>query len=165
MKTIVEALQDLYVAMGGEAADVADLSLNAQVIEQISELVAQSSGDIPEYNAQKAYYGLRVNSNGSNLYWSNGAETLTIPGASTSTATADHNAGWVKARWNGGQTVELNVGGSVGIIARPFQSELGQAPKFYWLGVKGTTMYIFSMANSTDSNTTVNIAKYTLTEA
>lgn len=162
MKTIVEALQDLYVAMGGEAADVADISLNAQVIEQISELVAQSSGDIPEYDAQKAYYALRVNNDGSQAYWSNGAETLIIPNANTSAATADNNAGWVKARWNGGMSVNLNVA-DLKIIARPFQQEGGQTPNYYWLGVKGTTLYIFSMSTVSDGNRTIQIAKYTLT--
>lgn len=34
MKTIVEALQDLYVALGGEVSDVADLVLNPDIIAE-----------------------------------------------------------------------------------------------------------------------------------
>lgn len=40
MKTIVEALQNLYVALGGKSSDVADLVLNPDVIDQITELVS-----------------------------------------------------------------------------------------------------------------------------
>lgn len=39
MKTIVEALQDLYVALGGKKSDVSALALNPDVIEQIAALV------------------------------------------------------------------------------------------------------------------------------
>lgn len=39
MKTIVEALQDLYVALGGKESDVSGLKLNPDVIEQIAALV------------------------------------------------------------------------------------------------------------------------------
>lgn len=52
MKTIVEALQDLYVAMGGEASDVSGLSLNPDVIEQIATLV--QSGETKELPAVTA---------------------------------------------------------------------------------------------------------------
>ncbi len=52
MKTIVEALKDLYVAMGGESSDVSGLSLNPDVIEQIAELV--ESGETKELPAVTA---------------------------------------------------------------------------------------------------------------
>lgn len=38
MKTIVEALQELYIALGGKEEDVSGLVLNPDVIEQIAEL-------------------------------------------------------------------------------------------------------------------------------
>lgn len=44
MKTIVEALKDLYVAMGGESSDVAELSLNPDVIEKIAEVAEGGTG-------------------------------------------------------------------------------------------------------------------------
>lgn len=48
MKTIVEALQDLYVAMGGELKDVSGLSLNPDVIESIATLVQSGAmNDLP----------------------------------------------------------------------------------------------------------------------
>lgn len=43
MKTIVEALQDLYVALGGKKADVSGLKLNPDVIEQIAALVNEGA--------------------------------------------------------------------------------------------------------------------------
>lgn len=52
MKTIVEALQDLYVAMGGSASDVSNMTLNPDVIEQIASLV--SSGETKELPAVTA---------------------------------------------------------------------------------------------------------------
>lgn len=52
MKTIVEALKELYIAMGGESSSVADFSLNPDVIEQIASLVA--SGETKELPAVTA---------------------------------------------------------------------------------------------------------------
>lgn len=44
----VEALKALYVALGGAAADVENLTLNAEVIAAIANLVAASGGVLPE---------------------------------------------------------------------------------------------------------------------
>ena len=43
----VEALQALYVAFGGDIADVADLSTNAEVINALAALAAASGGSLP----------------------------------------------------------------------------------------------------------------------
>ena len=36
--TIVDALKNLYTAMGGNASDVADMTLNAEIINALSSL-------------------------------------------------------------------------------------------------------------------------------
>lgn len=52
MKTIVEALQDLYVAMGGQESDASGFSLTPDVIEKISQLI--QSGQTKELPAVTA---------------------------------------------------------------------------------------------------------------
>lgn len=44
MKTIPEALKDLYVAMGGDAADVADISLTPDMIEALADVYEGGGG-------------------------------------------------------------------------------------------------------------------------
>lgn len=44
MKTIPEALKDLYVAMGGDAADVADISLTPDMIEALADIYEGGGG-------------------------------------------------------------------------------------------------------------------------
>lgn len=43
----LEALKDLYVAMGGSAADVENLVLNAEIIKALAEVVKTSGGILP----------------------------------------------------------------------------------------------------------------------
>ena len=49
MKTIVDALKGLYVALGGSADDVADVTLNPDMIDAITGLV--SGGALKELPA------------------------------------------------------------------------------------------------------------------
>ena len=42
--TILEALKNLYVAMGGTASDVADLKLNAELISALSDVATGGGG-------------------------------------------------------------------------------------------------------------------------
>lgn len=44
----VEALKALYVALGGDAADVENLTLNSEVIAAIAALVGAAGGVLPE---------------------------------------------------------------------------------------------------------------------
>ena len=43
----VEALKALYVALGGDAADVENLTLNSEVIAAIATLVGAAGGMLP----------------------------------------------------------------------------------------------------------------------
>lgn len=69
MKTIVEALKDLYVALGGKEQDVANLLLNPDVIEKI----AAAAGDAvkPELPALTGNAGkvLKVDSDAEGVEW------------------------------------------------------------------------------------------------
>lgn len=47
----VNALKALYVALGGSAADVAALTLNAEVINAIATLVGTTGGMLPAVTA------------------------------------------------------------------------------------------------------------------
>lgn len=65
MKTIVEALQDLYVALGGKKADVSGLKLNPDVIEQIAALVNEGAlNELPVVTIADAGYVLTVDETG-----------------------------------------------------------------------------------------------------
>ena len=65
MKTIVEALQDLYVALGGKKADVSGLNLNPDVIEQIAALVNEGAlNELPAVTIDDAGDVLTVNASG-----------------------------------------------------------------------------------------------------
>ena len=65
MKTIVEALQDLYVALGGKKADVSGLKLNPDVIEQIAALVnAGALNELPAVTSEDAGDVLTVDNSG-----------------------------------------------------------------------------------------------------
>lgn len=48
MKTIVKALQDLYVAMGGTASDVENLSVTPDMIEAIAEVYEDKGDTLPK---------------------------------------------------------------------------------------------------------------------
>lgn len=45
--TIVEALKNLYAALGGDAADVADVVNNAEMVNKIAELVESGGAVLP----------------------------------------------------------------------------------------------------------------------
>lgn len=65
MKTIVEALQDLYVALGGKESDVSGLKLNPDVIEQIAALVNGGAlNELPAVTIEDAGDVLTVNASG-----------------------------------------------------------------------------------------------------
>ena len=65
MKTIVEALQDLYVALGGKKADVSGLKLNPDVIEQIAALVNEGAlNELPAVTEADAGDVLTVDNSG-----------------------------------------------------------------------------------------------------
>lgn len=50
--TNVEALKELYVALGGDAADVAGITENAQMILAIAKIAhGGGGGDLPEVTA------------------------------------------------------------------------------------------------------------------
>lgn len=53
MDTNVEALKGLYVALGGDADDVADITLIADMITEIAKLVATAvAKELPEVDAE-----------------------------------------------------------------------------------------------------------------
>ena len=65
MKTIVEALQDLYVALGGKKTDVSGLKLNPDVIEQIAALVNEGAlNELPAVTIEDAGDVLTVDNSG-----------------------------------------------------------------------------------------------------
>lgn len=48
----VDALKLLYVALGGNAEDVAELTLNADVIAKIAEVAAGAGSTLPAVSAE-----------------------------------------------------------------------------------------------------------------
>ena len=69
MKTIVEALKDLYVALGGKAEDVANLVLNPDVIEKIAAAAGDAvKPELPSFTGNAGKY-LKVDSDADGVEW------------------------------------------------------------------------------------------------
>ena len=69
MKTIVEALKDLYVALGGKAEDVANLVLNPDVIEQIAAVASDAvKPELPSLTGNAGKF-LKVDSDAEGVEW------------------------------------------------------------------------------------------------
>lgn len=64
MDTNVQALKSLYVALGGDAADVADLTRSADVINALNSVAASAASELPSVKKTDAGKTLTVNSSG-----------------------------------------------------------------------------------------------------
>ena len=106
MKTIVEALKDLYVAMGGDDSAVADFSLNPDVIEQIASLV--------QSGATKELPAVSSTDNGNVLTVVEGAWAKAAASGGLPAVTSEDNGDvlkvvegvWAKAAGGSGETWE-----------------------------------------------------------
>lgn len=64
MATNVQALKDLYVALGGEASDVADLTTSSEVLVALQAVAQAAATELPAVKKADAGKTLTVNSNG-----------------------------------------------------------------------------------------------------
>ena len=64
MDTNVQALKNLYVALGGEAADVENLQTSAEVITALNDVAAAAATELPVVAKKDAGKTLTVNGNG-----------------------------------------------------------------------------------------------------
>ena len=64
MDTNVQALKNLYVALGGEASDVADLTTSSEVITAMESVAASAASELPVVKKADAGKNLTVNSSG-----------------------------------------------------------------------------------------------------
>lgn len=106
MKTIVEALKDLYVALGGSSSDVSGLSLNPDVIEKMATLV--TSGALKELPSLTGNAGkvLKVASGASGVEWADEKKELPAVSAEDNgdVLTVVEGA-WAKAAPSGGDII------------------------------------------------------------
>ena len=82
MKTIVEALKDLYVALGGKEQDVANLLLNPDVIEKIAAVAGDAvKPELPSLTGNAGKF-LKVDSDAEGVEWAEagGGGGLTLYG-------------------------------------------------------------------------------------
>ena len=73
MLTNVDALKGLYVALGGDVADVANLTTTPELLEKISVVAGAGASELPAVKKADAGKVLTVNGNGK---WSAGGATL-----------------------------------------------------------------------------------------
>lgn len=73
MLTNVDALKGLYVALGGDVADVANLTTTPELLEKISVVAGAGASELPVVKKADAGKVLTVNGNGK---WSAGGATL-----------------------------------------------------------------------------------------
>ena len=79
--TNVDALKNLYVALGGSAGDVANITLTADMINKIAT-VASSILELPAVSSTDNGSILKVVDG----KWAKGSETKELPNAATATA-------------------------------------------------------------------------------
>lgn len=73
MLTNVDALKGLYVALGGDIADVANLTTTPELLAKISVVAGAGASELPVVKKADAGKVLTVNGNGK---WSAGGATL-----------------------------------------------------------------------------------------
>lgn len=73
MLTNVDALKGLYVALGGELTDVANITTTPELLAKISVVAGAGASELPVVAKKDAGKVLTVNSNGK---WSAGGATL-----------------------------------------------------------------------------------------
>lgn len=73
MLTNVDALKGLYVALGGDVADVANLTTTPELLAKISVVAGAGASELPVVKKADAGKVLTVNGNGK---WSAGGATL-----------------------------------------------------------------------------------------
>lgn len=100
MKTILEALKDLYVALGGSSSDVSGLSLNPDVIEKMATLV--TSGALKELPALTGNAGkvLKVSEGATGVEW--GSELPSVSADDNGDVLTVVEGVWSKAALSGG---------------------------------------------------------------
>lgn len=64
MDTNVQALKDLYVSLGGEASDVANLTTSSEVLVALQAVAQAAATELPVVKAADAGKNLTVDSNG-----------------------------------------------------------------------------------------------------
>lgn len=79
MLTNVDALKGLYVALGGELEDVANLTTTPELLAKISVVAGAGASELPVVKKADAGKVLTVNGNGK---WSVGGATLPAVSAS-----------------------------------------------------------------------------------
>lgn len=79
MLTNVDALKGLYVALGGELSDVANLTTTPELLAKISVVAGAGASELPAVKKADAGKVLTVNGNGK---WSVGGATLPAVSAS-----------------------------------------------------------------------------------
>ena len=73
MLTNVDALKGLYVALGGDVADVANLTTTPELLAKISVVAGAGASELPAVSKSDKGKVLTVNGNGK---WSAGGATL-----------------------------------------------------------------------------------------
>ena len=79
MLTNVDALKGLYVALGGELTEVANITTTPELLAKISVVAGAGASELPVVAKKDAGKVLTVNSNGK---WSAGGTTLPAVSAS-----------------------------------------------------------------------------------
>ena len=78
MKTTVEALKSLYVAMGGDASEVADISRTPDVISAIAGYIGIKDTGVQPAKSTNEYWGVKVSAMQTGITVADGAITGTL---------------------------------------------------------------------------------------
>lgn len=167
--TIVEALKSLYVALGGNADDVSNLTLNADVIEAIAS-IATAGTELPDIT-NRENYKLMVRGDGSGIVWNANKYSIDASNvnATNKTATANRTAADILKAIQAGMEVLLNI--KIGLAtynAKCIGSYNEGAGTYFMFETYniGGKIIIFTIANMTSTSpASITWKEYALTEA